>query len=588
MIRTATPTAKSCGRPLAISVPLGGRIRPSPGCPAAGVTSLSTPYFFSTALPSSPDPLFAAAASFDGPPKDAFSQQQKQQQHASSYHVPKAWLDESRPVERRVQELLEASTVHPADFSLLQGLVKQCCQRGTLEGMQLAQDVMDRLLVEKKRWQQRQQSGSSGVETLLASSPPDGDKNNNDNKTIHSTITNMKTPIVIVPMNLFQTLLYGWACLAGNLRVAQTRMDQVLQLALEEAKQDDAAILTVNQSKPNDIDINDNSSASRSTMNDAEWQPTVQLFNTYLFGLSKAARLSPQAALHGEATLYEMAEHSRKFGWHTKPNTRSYTLVFMAYANAAPHNAAASSRALKLLSTMKQVHTSERLEYDREYAIPYNAQVRHPGVLSATPPENDAPNSTNRRQIVTPDTIVYTTIMKALIATKPHINDKAGCSDEVITLFGEALQSESVGLDAGLFLMTLSSLSATIETQGSARVRIEIAKQADQVLDFMKMALENVPLVAYTNKISNVRSDMTLTSRTTTTAAEGLLMGYNACMDTWARAYCEEAAPKCQAMLQDMIKGRVNNILPNTVSFNTCMYGKIAEKFSRFVKCYWL
>ena len=56
-----------------------------------------------------------------------------------------------------------------------------------------------------------------------------------------------------------------------------------------------------------------------------------------------------------------------------------------------------------------------------------------------------------------------------------------------------------------------------------------------------------------------------------TKGSGSLLAGYNACLDTWSRAFCKEAAKHCQDILHTMMDDKV--VIPDTVTFNTCLYG---------------
>ena len=229
----------------------------------------------------------------------------------------------------------------------MQDLIKKCCLLGNLEGMQLAQDVIDRLFVEKRRLQ------ATGI-------------------------------MISVPVDLLQTLLYGWAVLATGLRVAQNRMREVLLLAIEEAKQDALVIAKATES---------------TTLPEKNYhQPTVDLFNTYLRGLANAAKhQQPQAALNAEAMLYEMTEYNRSLGWHTKPNTRSYAHVIHALANTG--HPGSGQRAYNLLRKMQVVHSMEKEIYLQDYGVAYNMKD-----LAA-----------NKRHIVTR---ALTSTMKALTKSK--------------------------------------------------------------------------------------------------------------------------------------------------------------------------
>lgn len=411
---------------------------------------------------------------------------------AAPSYQPKPWLDEKRSIESRVQELMEAPKLHPADLqepSMLD-LVKQCCRLGNLEGMKLAQDVVDRLLVEKRRMQAADM-------------------------------------IIHVPVQLHQTVLFGWASMALNHRVAPSRMREVLQLAVEEAKQD-AAML--------------GSSADSFIEN----QPTVSLFNTYLQGLANAARQTPQAAFDGEAMLPEMTEFNRTLGWHVKPNTRSYTHVITAFANA--RHKSSGQRAYNLLQKMKRVHVSEREAYENDYGTPYSLQNM----------------DSNKRHIVTPDAVVYTATIKALMTNN-------NSPEKVVDLLNEAINTDGLRLDNSLFTVAIRSLGSTIDTERNPKIRKEWATQADNILlmmvDFAK-----------SKGFSQSSDDETKDSTRQVDHWGSLLTSYNACMDTWARSFCAEAAPRCESILQQLIHSE--NIKPDTVSFNTCLYAwSRAHKF---------
>jgi hypothetical protein len=184
------------------------------------------------------------------------------------------WMDASRPLKTRVQEFLKSKTMHLADFtcSEVEDMIRGCGKMGTLEGMELAQDIVDRLMVEKRRVQ-----------------------------TTH--------PDICVPVKFIQVLLYGWATLASKQRVAQTRMKEILQLAIDEAHHDASVLQRAAVVKPLQA-------------KEMRSQPTVDIFNTYLFGLRNLSNLTPQAAVDAEALLFQMMEYNKKFSWHCKPNNR--------------------------------------------------------------------------------------------------------------------------------------------------------------------------------------------------------------------------------------------------------------------------
>jgi hypothetical protein len=85
----------------------------------------------------------------------------------------------------------------------------------------------------------------------------------------------------------------------------------------------------------------------------------------------------------------------------------------------------------------------------------------------------------------------------------------------------------------------------------------------------------------HTEQYSGVSEmDVTMTNDVTS-SFDGMLAAYNACLDTWSKAYVRESAPKCESLLQRFLT-KMNNedgnstdsiIKPNTTSFNSCMYG---------------
>lgn len=206
---------------------------------------------------------------------EASSPAQHDEQEKKEKKKPE-WMDVRRPLKTRVQEFLASNSVHLADFtcSEVEDMIRDCSKMGSLEGMEMAQDIVDRLLVEKRRVQ-------------------------------------MSHPDICVPVKFIQVLLYGWATLATKQRVAQTRMKEILQLAIDESHHDVSVLQRSAGGKPVQLQVKELRS-----------QPTVDIFNTYLFGLRNLSKLIPQAAVDAEAVLFEMMEYNRKFSWFCKPNNR--------------------------------------------------------------------------------------------------------------------------------------------------------------------------------------------------------------------------------------------------------------------------
>jgi len=420
-----------------------------------------------------------------------------------------SWLDPQRPVETRVRDLLAASTLHPADFHApaVRQLLKDCCQRNTPEGMKLAQDVLDRLLVGKRALQA-------------------------DHKNV---------AVVFVPESFFQTVLYGWAVLADSSQwrvEAQNGMRDVLQLAISEAQEDAGCIAQLAQSHPDKL-------LERAPHLDGI-EPTVNIFNTYLFGLSNLAHGMPQAAVNAEAVLFEMSQYHQTHKWHVKPNSKSYALVLTAYAKTGHRGS--GQRALGLLRRMQQVHEAEKQAYLDEYGVPYSM---------------DPSSGKNKRQIVTPDAAAYTLTMRAIVNSNnpqsPH---------QAIDLLREAQNAEGVVLDAKLFTAAIKSLGRLIEREGNALRRIEAAQQAEEMLKLMEEHSQTKEFATTDDDDESSQQDNIQVER------QDLLVGYNACLDAWSRAYCREAAPHCESILWRMAKDDSVPVKANTISFNSCLYGK--------------
>jgi hypothetical protein len=249
--------------------------------------------------------------------------------------------------------------------------------------------------------------------------------------------------------------------------------------------------------------------------------------------LSNLAEIQPQAAIDAEALLVQMIEYQELYGWHVKPNTKSYQLILTAYANTGSPDS--GQRAVGVLRRMRQVHEAEKQAYLEEYGTAYSVED----------PES------NRRQIVTPDAAIYTVAMRALMQSTP---------EQAMDLLQEAQSAEGVQLDDRLFTIAIKSLSSVIEKERYAPRRIEAAKQAESILKLMEEYAESKQLAANTDGDDE---------------SNPLLVGYNACLDAWSRAYCKEAALHCESILWKMAKDDSFPVKPNTISFNSCQHGKL-------------
>lgn len=389
------------------------------------------------------------------------------QRHFSSHvkaHAPKAWMDSNRTLASRVQALMETPLLHPAEIhigsSSLDNLLVECCKLGNLEGMQLATEIMERVMVEKGRLR------DEGVS-------------------------------LSVPARLWERVLFGWVKMADKQVVALERMRDLVETVVEEAKSD--------MKIPKDEETGNEPCAS---------QPDVAFFNTYLRGLAEASKLSPGAALLAESTIFDMKDFYRQRGWHTKPNTRSYTFVITAHSKSG--HPQAGERAVNILRHVQKEHETEAASYPKKFGMKYDEAI----VINTTSPK-----------IVTADSTMYTVTMNAVLHSKsPPI--------WVGKLLDEAVQARVA--DRIHFNLAINALGKKIEFTKNPLQRLRIAKQAEEIL-------------ANSTKYSENSKDVA----PITTA--------NACLDVWSRAYVAEMGPRSEALLQEMMDG---GITPDAVSFD--------------------
>jgi hypothetical protein len=439
-------------------------------------------------------------ASF-GADADVISESPPPPPTAPSIILPnKPWFDQNRSLSARVADLVEAPRLHPGDLDSgeIVDLISQCCRLNSVEGMQLAQEILDRLLVEKRRWK-------------------------------------AKDVVVEMPVSTIQTIMYGWALLCSSSNIARDRMNDLLTLVVDEAKHDTETRVEMAELQ----DSEEGTEVERQHDGTPSSEPTVQVFNTYLQGLSNAAKLSPQVALEAEATLYGMMGYHRSQGWHTKPNSRSYTHVITAFANSGLSDA--GDRALGILRRMQEVHTVEKEQYMIDYGMPYDPLQP----------------STNRRKIVTADAVAYTATMSALVRSDAP-------AEKAERLLKEMLESEPglIRLDAAAFTMIINAYGKLAgDSNASKDARKAAAKRAEAIYRSMNDYLR-------TDGKAGPSGD---------TESEGiqersldLIPAFNACLDAWSKSGAQEAAPRTEMLLRKLLDS--GDVKPNVISFNSCLH----------------
>ncbi len=412
------------------------------------------------------------------------------------------WMDPEHPLEQRVDRFVNQplGSIHHLDIKLTSlDLIKECGKLSSFEGMKKAQEILDRLIEEKKYV-------------------------NNSDET---------TTIVIIPDRPFKMVMYGWANLCKKVKFAPQRMREVLDLMIQEAEYDKKIRDTVAVSRIQDEESSSDDSHDDNTQDGVfaglSCEPTVDIYNTLLQGLSQAATRSIQAAIESEQALKKMGKIHRGRGWHTKPNTRSYSLVLNAYANS--NHATAGDRAESVLRDMIDCHEYERQDYLEEYGIEYNT-------------EDD---ELNDRKIVTPDAIAYTMVIQA------HGNsDSAASADKALMLLHELIESENLQPDSFCFANTITAFSKMAARKKNPKHRVEAAERAEDILWIMVDLLENEKF-----ELKDVS-----------------IVPFNACLNAWAQSFTPESPYRAEELLHKLLDPdlqAITQVRPNTVSFNTCI-----------------
>jgi hypothetical protein len=266
-------------------------------------------------------------------------------------------------------------------------------------------------------------------------------------------------------------------------------------------------------------------------------EPKVHIFNTYLFGLTVAAKSSPAVALKSNDVLRDMDDIHLRHGWHTKPNTRSYTYAILSFKNSLRKDA--GTHALDILRRMQSIHASDRQAYLERYGVPYD----------------ESRPETNRKQIVTADAVAYTTAMATL--GKNYL-----MGPKVKKLLQEVLESEHVTADPGIFSAAIQAFGTAAEKEKDPRRRREAAQNAEEIL--WQMVREFSP---EEKKGSSAAAVFPYSK----SYQYSILIAFNACLYAWSHARVIESAPKCEEILQKMLSSTI--VKPNSVSFNSCLYG---------------
>ena len=372
--------------------------------------------------------------------------------------------------------------------------MKSCCKLGSLKGMQWGHDILDRLLVEKHRL-------------------------------LHDQV------LVSVPVKLWGVLLFGWAHRSKKDRVGQRRMKEVVDMAVQEAVEDARVFQKYLAAPDGDIkELGPGQDAAKPLS-----QPSTAFFNTYLYGLTLAANLTPSSALECEVVIANMYRLSTKQGWFTKPNTRSYTHCITAFGNS--QRVDAGDRALRILRRMQQIHSTDKELYREKFGIAYDE----------TNPDS------NKKKLVTADLLAYTATMSAMVKSASPTEKIA---TDVKSLLNEVLESDHLALDPSVLAVALSCYPRIVDKDKNAARRVSAAKEAEDLL--------------WTMIRGNIGNEK-----------ESLLVCFNTCLDIWSKSFSRESAPRCEELLEKMFASKL--VEPSKISFNSCLYGMYSVKFANIL-----
>lgn len=335
------------------------------------------------------------------------------------------WLDRKVPVNVRTTKFVETSLGSLGQYVVANDAIKlaeDCCKLQDYVGLKFAHDVLDRVLAEKRYFDSNEPT-----------SPP-----------------------FPIPEKLFEKILYGWCHLATKGKVARIRMREILDLMMELEENDDEKLKKIGDNLSREV---------RVLVERERLQPTVSTYNTVLTGLRNAAKVSQNAATEAEELLDEMTKMHKDRGWHTRPNTKSYSLVISAYANSGLKYS--GKNAERLLRKVQQSHEEEKKAYLEQYGVPYKTM--------------DV--SGNKRRIVTADAIMYNSVIQAYSQRcSPYEARKA--RDLLIEAMN--VKDGTVHLDLALFTSVINSFANVAQNMKlPSEKRYMAAEHAEEALQVM-------------------------------------------------------------------------------------------------------
>lgn len=431
------------------------------------------------------------------------------------------WLDPNTTIQDRVNRFVNQrlGTLHPLDITLASvDLIRECGKMKSFEGMKYAHDILDRLLEEKRHVNSASYSNNSKQHQL-----------------------------VWISERPFKVLMYGWANLCQTTPLAPQRMREIIELMIQEAEYDKVIKLELSKQGQESTSLeNQKEEEFQTILENVSCQPTIEIYNTMLQGLVNASSRSIAAAGEAEKLLNTMRGRNRKRGWHTKPNSKSFTLAITAFCQT--NHRTAGDRAEAILRQMIQYHKVEKDLYYQETGEEYNV--------------NDVKE--NKRKIVTPDTVSYSAVIQAHAQS-----DKESSAEKALNLLSELLSQSNdnpaLSPDAFVFANTINAYAKMAGRKKTRKGRLEAAEKAEYILWLMVEVL----------KQTTEKHEEKSTEIGTKNPFQLNLIPFNACLHAWAQSNVPESALRAEKLLQEMLKPKFQEmsggIQPNTSSFNTCM-----------------
>jgi hypothetical protein len=410
--------------------------------------------------------------------------------HDTDYIRPKRlWVSSTLPLRDKVNMFLNATpgSLHKSNLYFeTNKLFKDASNSKSKESMILAQDLLNRLLLEKRT------------------------RNN-----------------IIINIEPFEIMMHGWLKLidTGSLE----EMKELLSLLISEYMYD--------------LEKFEESNEKCHLHSLKSCQPTTEIYNIILRGIAIMATDDPNVAYDAEELLIEMIENHSIRKWPTKPDGDSFTSVANAYANAGTPDS--SSRALFLLDRMKEYHEDEKKEYEAKFGKPYNLE---------DPSKNDI-------QIFTPDALLYTSILRAIVNSKSR-----GSASQAAMLLQKIVNERVSDVDSICFNVVLSGFAAEISQERSIESRFKLALEAEGLArTLLKRHKEFSPCLG---------SECMNSEEIESTWSSQLTLTFNTVINVWVKSNLPEAGAYAEQLYDDMSKSIV--MQPDFITMKTLL-----EAYSR-------